>query len=100
MRASCPFFPLSFKTIALAAAAIVIIHLAANVTITNAQQEQEQQQLLTSQPATSSVTQNRTTDTARLFESTSDNFRLQIPEGWVVREVLFWQQRKRRGMEY
>jgi hypothetical protein len=79
MRASCPFFPLSFKTIALAAAAIVIIHLAANVTITNAQQEQEQQQLLTSQPATSSVTQNRTTDTARLFESTSDNFRLQIP---------------------
>ena len=87
MRASCPFFPLSFKTIALAAAAIVIIHLAANVTITNAQQEQEQQQLLTSQPATSSVTQNRTTDTARLFESTSDNFRLQIPEGWVVRDV-------------
>jgi hypothetical protein len=61
--------------------------LAANVTITNAQQEQEQQQLLTSQPATSSVTQNRTTDTARLFESTSDNFRLQIPEGWVVRDV-------------
>ena len=87
MRASCPFFPLSFKTIALAAAAIVIIHLAANVTITNAQQEQEQQQLLTSQPATSSVTQNRTTDTARLFESTSDNFRLRIPEGWVVRDV-------------
>ena len=87
MRTSCPFFPLSFKTIALAAAAIVIIHLAANVTITNAQQEQEQQQLLTSQPATSSVTQNRTTDTARLFESTSDNFRLQVPEGWVVRDV-------------
>jgi hypothetical protein len=87
MRTSCPFFPLSFKTIALAAAAIVIIHLAANVTITNAQQEQGQQQLLTSQPAASSVTQNRTTDTARLFESTSDNFRLQTPEGWVVRDV-------------
>jgi hypothetical protein len=87
MRTSCPFFPLSFKTIALAVAAIVIIHLAANVTITNAQQEQEQQQLLTSQTAASSVTQNRTTDTARLFESTSDNFRLQIPEGWVVRDV-------------
>jgi hypothetical protein len=87
MRTSCPFLPLSFKTIALAAAAIVIIHLAANVTIANAQQEEVQQQLLTSQPAASSVTQNRTTDTARLFESTSDNFRLQIPEGWVVRDV-------------
>ncbi len=87
MRTSCPFLPLSFKTIAMAAAAIVIMHLAPNVTIINAQQEQEQQQLLTSQPAASSVTQNRTTDTARLFESTSDNFRLEIPEGWVVRDV-------------
>ena len=87
MRTSCPFLPLSFKTIAMAAAVIVIIHLAPNVTITNAQQEQEQQQPLTSQPAASSVTQNRTTNTARLFESKSDNFRLQIPEGWVVRDV-------------
>ena len=87
MRTSCPFLPLSFKTIAMAAAVIVIIHLAPNVTITNAQQEQEQQQPLTSQPAASPVTQNRTTNTARLFESKSDNFRLQIPEGWVVRDV-------------
>lgn len=71
----------------MAAAAILIMHLAPNVTITNAQQEQEQQQLPTGQAAPSSVTQNRTTDTARLFESTSDNFRLEIPEGWVVRDV-------------
>jgi hypothetical protein len=87
MRTPCPFLPLSFKTIAMAAAAIVIIHLAANITITTAQQQQEQQQLLTSQPDASSVTQNRTTDTARLYESKSDNFRLQIPVGWVVRDV-------------
>ena len=87
MRTYCPLLPYSFKTIAMAAAAILIMHLAPNVTITNAQQEQEQQQLLTGQPAASSVTQNRTTDTARLFESTSDNFRLEIPEGWVVRDV-------------
>jgi hypothetical protein len=87
MRTYCPLLPYSFKTIAMAAAAILIMHLAPNVTITNAQQEQEQQQLLTGQPAASSVTQNRTTDTARLFESKSDNFILQIPEGWVVRDV-------------
>jgi len=87
MRTSCLFLGLSFKAIPLAAAAVIIIHLAANVTITHAQQEQEQQQLLTSQPGVSSVTQNRTTDTTRLFESTSDNFRLQIPEGWIVRDV-------------
>jgi hypothetical protein len=85
MRISRPFLKLSFKAAALAAA--VIINLAANVTITNAQQEQEQQQLLTIEPTVSSVTQNRTTATTRLFESTSDNFRLQIPEGWVVRDM-------------
>jgi hypothetical protein len=86
MRISRPFFELSFKATALAAA--VIINLAANVTVTNAQQQQGEQQLLTIEPTLSSVTQNRTTaTTTRLFESTSDNFRLQIPEGWVVRDV-------------
>ena len=87
MRSSSPFFRFNVKAIALAAAAIVIIHLAASVTITNAQQEQEQQQLLTSQPALSSATQNGTTATTRLLESTNDNFRVQIPEGWVIQDV-------------
>jgi hypothetical protein len=87
MRTSSPFFRFNIKAIALAAAAIVIIHLAANVTITTAQQEQEQQQPLTSQPTVSSATQNGTTATTRLLENTNDNFRVQIPEGWVVRDV-------------
>jgi hypothetical protein len=87
MRTSSPFFRFNVKAIALAAAAIVIIHLAANVTVTTAQQEQEQQQPLTSQPTVSSATQNGTTATTRLLENTNDNFRVQIPEGWVVRDV-------------
>jgi hypothetical protein len=33
------------------------------------------------------VTQNRTTATTRLFESTKDNFRVQPPEGWVIQDV-------------
>jgi hypothetical protein len=87
MRTSSPFFRFNVKAIALAAAAIVIIHLAANVTITTAQEEQEQQQPLTSQPTVSSAAQNGTTATTRLLENTNDNFRVQIPEGWVVRDV-------------
>ena len=87
MSMSSAFFRFNVKAIALAAAAIVIIHLAANVTITTAQQEQEQQQPLTSQPTVSSATQNGTTATTRLLENTNDNFRVQIPEGWVVRDV-------------
>ena len=87
MRTSSPFFRFNIKAIALAAAAIVIIHLAANVTITTAQQEQEQEQPLTSQPTVSSATQNGTTATTRLLENTNDNFRVQIPEGWVIRDV-------------
>ena len=87
MSMSSAFFRFNVKAIALAAAAIVIICLAANVTITTAQQEQEQQQPLTSQPTVSSATQNGTTATTRLLENTNDNFRVQIPEGWVVRDV-------------
>jgi hypothetical protein len=87
MSMSSAFFRFNVKAIALAAAAIVIIHLAANVTITTAQEEQEQQQPLTSQPTVSSAAQNGTTATTRLLENTNDNFRVQIPEGWVVRDV-------------
>jgi hypothetical protein len=87
MKVPSPFFGFKAKAIALTAAAIVIIHLTVNVTITNAQQPQEQQQLSTSQPTTSTVTQNGTTATTRLFESTKDNFRVQPPEGWVIQDI-------------
>jgi hypothetical protein len=91
MRISYPLFELQAKAIALSAAAIIImvVLLAANVTITNAQQQQqEQQQLSTSQLSnTSSVTQNGTTATTTLFESTNDSFRVQLPEGWVIQDV-------------
>ena len=86
MRISSPFFGFKAKAIALSAAVIIITHLAANVTLTNAQQ-QEPQQLSTSQPTTSSVTQNGTTATTVLFENTKDSFRVQLPEGWVIQNV-------------
>src|SRR5215217_530641 len=87
MRLSCPLLEFKSKAIALAAVAIIMVALlAATVTITNAQQQQ-QQQLSTSQPATSSVTQNGTTATTTLFESTKDSFRVQLPEGWVIQDV-------------
>ena len=88
MKISYPLFEFKAKAIALTAAAIImVVLLAANVAITNAQQ-QEQQQLSTSQPATiSSVTQNGTTATTTLFESTNDSFRVRLPEGWVIQDV-------------
>jgi hypothetical protein len=91
MRISYSLFEFQAKAIALSAAAIIImvVLLAANVTITNAQQQQqEQQQLSTSQLSnTSSVTQNGTTATTTLFESTNDSFRVRLPEGWVIQDV-------------
>src|SRR5918995_385117 len=60
---------------AVAAVAIAIILLAANITITNAQQQ------LTNQPA---VIQNGTTTS---FQSTEDGIRLNVPEGWVIHDV-------------
>jgi len=84
-----PFFGFKAKAIAITAVAIImIILLGANVTVTNAQQQQEQRQLSTSQPSpTSSVSQNGTTATARLFESAKDGFRVQLPEGWVIQDL-------------
>jgi hypothetical protein len=90
MRISYPLFGIKTNAIALTIAAIIImvVLLDANVTMTNAQQqEQQQQQLSTSQPITSSVTQNGTTATTTLFESTKDSFRVQLPEGWVIQDV-------------
>ena len=60
--------------IALAAVAIALILLAADITITNAQQQ------LTSQQA--AITQNPT-----LFQSARDNFRVQVPQGWVMHDI-------------
>jgi hypothetical protein len=91
MRISYPVFEFNEKAIALAGTAIImVILLGANVTTTNAQQqqqqEQEQQQPLASQPATSSAAQNRTI-ARTLFESTTDNFRVRVPQGWVIHDV-------------
>jgi hypothetical protein len=66
---------------------MMVVLLGANISVTNAQQQQEQQQLSTNQPITSQVSQNATTDTSTLFESTIDSFRVQLPEGWVVQDV-------------
>jgi len=89
MRMPSPFFGFKAKAIAITAVAIImIILLGANVTVTNAQQQQEHRQLSTSQPSpTSSVSQNGTTATARLFESAKDGFRVQLPEGWVIQDL-------------
>jgi hypothetical protein len=90
MRMPSPFFGFKAKAIAITAVAtIMIILLSANVTVTNAQQQQqEQQQLSTSQPSpTSSLTQNGTTATTTLFESTNDGFSVGVPEGWVIQDL-------------
>src|SRR5215204_864091 len=60
--------------ISLAAVAIAIILLAADITISN-----EQQQLTGQQAA---ITQNPT-----LFQSARDSFRVQVPQGWVIHDV-------------
>src|SRR5919106_6210613 len=59
------------------AIAIAIILLASNFTIINAQQ-----QSLTSQP--SAIEDGTGTTT---FQSTTDSFRVQVPEGWVIRDL-------------
>jgi PKD repeat protein len=59
--------------ISLAAVAIAIILLAADITISNEQQ-------LTGQQA--AITQNPT-----LFQSARDSFRVQVPQGWVIHDV-------------
>jgi hypothetical protein len=61
------------------AIAIAIILLASNFTIINAQQ-----QSLTSQP---SAIEDGTAAGATTFQSTTDSFRVQVPEGWVIRDL-------------
>jgi len=60
--------------ISLAAVAIAIILLAANITMANAQQQRTSQQAV--------ITQNPT-----LFQSARDSFRVQVPHGWVIHDV-------------
>jgi PKD repeat protein len=59
----------------IAAAAIAIILLAANVTLANAQQQQSTSQ-------NSAIERGATTS-----RSTRDSFRVQVPQGWVIHDV-------------
>src|ERR671910_1737839 len=61
------------------AIAIAIILLASNFTIINAQQ-----QSLTSQP---SAIEDGTAAGSTTFQSTTDSFRVQVPEGWAIRDL-------------
>jgi hypothetical protein len=60
------------------AIAIAIILLASNFTIINAQQS------LTSQP---SAIEDGTEAGATIFQSTTDSFRVQVPQGWAIRDL-------------
>ena len=59
----------------MAAALIVILFDTNLTTIANAQQQQ--------QPSN----QTSATENSTLFQSTTDNFRVQVPEGWIIRDV-------------
>ena len=78
MRISSLLLVPSTKAIGLTAitAAVAVLLLAANIPITNAQQQQ-----LTSQP---SAIENGMGTRA---ESTTDSFRIQVPEGWVIQDL-------------
>src|SRR5918992_61002 len=60
------------------AIAIAIILLASNFTIINAQQS------LTSQP---SAIEDGTEAGETIFQSTTDSFRVQVPQGWAIRDL-------------
>ncbi|MDQ3968423.1 MAG: hypothetical protein M3275_08525, partial [Thermoproteota archaeon] len=62
--------------IVLMAAALIVILFDTNLTtIANAQQQQ--------QPSN----QTAATENSTLFQSTTDNFRVQVPEGWIIHDV-------------
>src|SRR5687767_13915304 len=61
-------------------AAIAVILLTANITIINAQQQEQ----ATSQ---TSAIEDGTAAAATTFQSTTDSFRVQVPEGWVIRDL-------------
>ena len=61
-------------------AAIAVILLTANIAIVNAQQQEQ----ATSQP---SAIEDGTATVPTTFQSTTDSFRVQVPEGWVIRDL-------------
>ena len=61
-------------------AAIAVILLTANITIVNAQQQEQ----ATSQP---SAIEDGTAAGATIFQSTTDSFGVQVPEGWAIRDL-------------
>src|SRR6266511_2996270 len=74
MRISSRLLVSASTAIVLMAAAIVVILSATNLTtIANAQQQPSNQ---------TAAIENGT-----LFQSTMDNFRVQVPEGWVIQDV-------------
>jgi hypothetical protein len=75
MRVSSRLLVSASTAIVLMAAAIIVILSATNLTtIANAQQQQPSNQ--------TAAIENRT-----LFQSTMDNFRVQVPEGWIIHDV-------------
>ena len=61
-------------------AAIAVILLTANITIINAQQQEQ----ATSQ---TSAIEDGTAAGATTFQSTTDSFGVQVPEGWVIQDL-------------
>ena len=63
--------------ICLAAILISFTSLPSNIAIIHAQEQGDQQ--LSTQPSTIEI--------ITIAESTTDNFRLQVPQGWVIQDV-------------
>jgi hypothetical protein len=80
MRMRSPLLGSPITALALTAAVAIVILFTANVTLTNAQQQPPP----TSQPA---VTQNETSSSSSLFQSTEDGFKVRVPQGWVIRDM-------------
>jgi PKD repeat protein len=77
MRISSRLLASTSMAIALTAAVTMIILLGTNLTtIANAQQHQQQESTNQTAPV-----ENRT------FQSTIDNFRVQVPEGWIIHDM-------------
>jgi PKD repeat protein len=77
MRISSQLLASTSMAIVLTAAAIIVILFATNLsTIANAQQQQQQ-------PSN----QTAAIENGTLFQSTVDNFRVQVPEGWIIQDV-------------